>query len=322
MERLLRAYHSAVKADRAAAGRPQRWLKIEHDDDGSVLVRGWFPAEEGALIVAALDAAQDQLATLDGRASEPGRDVSAETSAATGDADVSAETSPAAGEARGDALVAVADSFLAGGLRSRAGGDRHQVLVHLDVATLSGGDESGRCELGGGTALAPETARRLACDASIVRLLERDGRPLTIGRKTRSIPPALRRALQSRDRGCRFPGCGSRRFVDAHHIEHWAHGGATDLDNLVQLCSTHHRLLHEGGFSVERRAEGGLTFRRPDGCRIPDCPGAAPGRPAPLQRARRPDACVPLSHDRLDLELAVEAVLTFAPPGTGEPPGI
>jgi hypothetical protein len=226
------------------------------------------------------------------------------------------------GEARADALVAVADSFLAGGLRSRTGGDRQQVLVHVDVATLSGDDEAGRCELGDGAALAPETVRRLSCDASIVRLLERDGRPLSLGRRTRSIPPALRRALQSRDRGCRFPGCGSRRFVDAHHIEHWARGGATDLDNLVQLCGAHHRLLHEGGFSVERHAGGGLTFRRPDGRRIPDCPGAAPGRPAPLRPTRRPDACVSLSHDRLDLELAVDAVLTFAPPATGEPPGI
>ena len=84
--------------------------------------------------------------------------------------------------------------------------------------------------------LAPETARRLACDASIVRLIERDGRPLSVGRKTRSIPPALQRALHARDGGCRFPGCGSRRFVDAHHIAHWAHGGATELANLVQLC--------------------------------------------------------------------------------------
>ena len=394
LERLLRAYRTVVAAEQAATGRPERWLVIEHDDDGSVLVRGRFPAEEGAQIVAALEAAQEHLATLDRPGPEPGHDVSAETPreankpggvsaetlASAGDAgrdasagtrptdeagrahsagraacepgpdvsagtppaaeagrDVSAETPPARdagpdvsagtvrvspGEARADALVAVADSFLAGGHGPRSGGDRHQVLVHVDVATLSGDDETGRCELGDGAALAPETARRLACDASIVRLLERDGRPLTVGRKTRSIPPALRRALDSRDRGCRFPGCGSRRFVDAHHIEHWARGGATDLDNLVQLCSRHHRLLHEGGFSVERRAGGGLAFRRPDGRRIPDCPAATRGRPAPLQRTRRPDACVPLSYDRLDLELAVDAVLTFAPPATGEPPGI
>jgi hypothetical protein len=218
--------------------------------------------------------------------------------------------------------VAVADSFLAGGTASRTGGDRHQVLVHVDAATLSGADESRRCELDSGAPLAAETARRLACDASIVRLLERDGSPVRVGRKTRSIPPALRRALNARDRGCRFPGCGSRRFVDAHHIEHWAHGGPTELGNLVQLCGAHHRLLHEGGYRIERRPGGELSFHRPDGRRIPECPGAPPGRPARLARTRRPDACVPLSHDRLDLELGVEAVLTFAPVPSDEPPGV
>ena len=223
-------------------------------------------------------------------------------------------------EARADALVAIADSFLATGPAARTGGDRHQILVHVDAATLSGADESGRCELEHGAPLAAETARRLACDASIVRLLERDGKPLTIGRKSRSIPPALRRALRTRDKGCRFPGCGSRRFLDAHHIEHWARGGATDLDNLIHLCGTHHRLLHEGGFHLERRPDGKLIFHRPDGRRIPDCPPGPNARPARLQRTRRPDACVPLSHDRLDLELAVDAMLTFAP--VAEPPGV
>ena len=383
LERLLRAYRGVVAAERAAAGgRPARWLVIEHDDDGSVLVRGRFPAEEGALIVAALEAAQQQFA---GERERAGADVSAETPADHDErvADVSAETpadhdervaevsagtaakraeavgdvsaetphavvgpgrdvsvgTPAeraepvvdvsAGtprvsisEARADALVAIADSFLATGPAARTGGDRHQVLVHVDAATLSGVDESGRCELEHGAPLAAETARRLACDASVVRVLERDGKPLSIGRKSRSVPPALRRALRTRDQGCRFPGCGSRRFLDAHHIEHWANGGATDLDNLIHLCGTHHRLLHEGGFHVERRPDGKLLFRRPDGRRIPDCPPGPNARPARLQRTHRPDACVPLSHDRLDLELAVDAMLTIAPIASGEPPGV
>jgi Domain of unknown function (DUF222)/HNH endonuclease len=362
---LLRAYRGVVAAERAAAGgRRERWLVIEHDDDGSVVVRGRFPAEEGALIVAALEAAQQQLSRADDRAAAavpaetpaeragaipdvpaetphavvgPSRDVPAETPAAAeavpdvpagtpADEDKRIDDVPAGtprvsmGEARADALVAIADSFLATGPAARTGGDRHQVLVHVDVATLSGADESGRCELEHGAPLAAETARRLACDASIVRLLERDGNPITIGRKSRSIPPALRRALRTRDGGCRFPGCGSRRFLDAHHIEHWARGGATDLDNLIHLCGTHHRLLHEGGYGIERRPEGKLIFRRPDGRRIPDCPPGPNARPAGLPRTRRPDACVPLSHDRLDLELAVDAMLTFAP--VAEPPGV
>jgi hypothetical protein len=126
--------------------------------------------------------------------------------------------------------------------------------------------------------------------------------------------------LRTRDRGCAFPGCTSRRFLDAHHIEHWARGGATDVDNLIHLCGAHHRLLHEGGFHVERHPAGKLAFRRPDGRRIPDCPGGPPTPPTRLPRTCRPDACVPLSHDRLDLELAVDAMLTFAP--VAEPPGV
>jgi Domain of unknown function (DUF222)/HNH endonuclease len=334
LERLLRAYPGVVAAERAAGGgRPERWLAIDHDDDGSVLLRGRFPAEEGALIVAALQAAQDEPVAWAGEsASDDETDVPAGTpgdeadvSAGTrGDeADVPAGTlrmSPA--EARAEALVAVADSFLAGENRSRSGGDRHLVLVHVEAGTLSGAGEAGRCELDSGAPLTPETARRLACDASIVRVLERDGTPVRMGRKTRSIPPALRRALHARDRVCRFPGCGSRRFVDAHHIDHWAHGGPTDLDNLVQLCGAHHRLLHEGGYRIERRSGGGLCFRRPDGRTISECPAAPRGTSGRLERTRRPDACVPLSHDHMDLELAVDAMLTFAPFASDEPPGV
>jgi hypothetical protein len=156
-----------------------------------------------------------------------------------------------------------------------------------------------------------------------VRVLERDGVPLKLGRKTRVLSPALRRALTARDRGCRFPGCASRRFVDAHHIEHWANGGATDLDNLVQLCGHHHRLLHEGRYGITRHAGGRLTFTRRDGRRIALSPSRAHGSPAPLRNTRRPDACVSLNTgERLDLGLGVEAMLTFAPVASAEPPGI
>jgi hypothetical protein len=95
-----------------------------------------------------------------------------------------------------------------------------------------------------------------------------DGQPLSIGRKSRSIPPAIRRALRARDRGCRFPGCINRYRIDGHHIRHWADGGETSLDNLLQLCRHHHRLLHEGGFSCERtigNSGGKIVFRNPYG---------------------------------------------------------
>jgi hypothetical protein len=130
--------------------------------------------------------------------------------------DAASAEAPSLGERRADALVLMADTLLAGDANGR-GGDRHQVVVHVDVANLRDGE--GESELADGTPIAAESARRIACDAAIVPLLERAGRPLSIGRKTRSIPPALRRALQSRDRGCRFPGCTSCCSVDAHHIE-------------------------------------------------------------------------------------------------------
>jgi len=115
--------------------------------------------------------------------------------------------------------------------------------------------------------------RRITCDGSLLRITEDDaGNPLDIGRKTRAIPPALRRALQARDAGCRFPGCSHRRFVDAHHIRHWADGGDTSIDNLVLLCRQHHRRVHEGGFGVERAADGHIRFSRPDGRFIEEHP--------------------------------------------------
>jgi hypothetical protein len=140
-------------------------------------------------------------------------------------------------------------------------------VVHVDHANLSEParsleSEPRRCEL--------DTARRLACDASVVGLLEgEDGEPLDIGRKTRSIPPALGRALRARDGGCRFPGCDRRRFTEGHHVERWADGGETKRGNLVTLCGFHHRLVHEGGFGVSATDGGSFVFTRPDGRRVP-----------------------------------------------------
>ncbi|MCC5886006.1 MAG: DUF222 domain-containing protein [Gammaproteobacteria bacterium] len=117
--------------------------------------------------------------------------------------------------------------------------------------------------------LATETVRRIGCDAALVRVIESgDGEPLDVGRKTRVIPPAIRRALKRRDGGCRFPGCTHTRFVDGHHIVHWADGGETRLDNLVSVCRHHHRLLHEGGYSVVKR-DADFLFVRPDGLQVP-----------------------------------------------------
>jgi hypothetical protein len=337
LERLVRAHRSVVAVERVAQGaRAERWLTWDHDDDGSLLLRGRLPAEEGAVLIAALDAARERLAAASAETGEAAdhdeRGASAEArhddrGSLEDVSDASAEAlATTAGEARADALMLMAETMLAGSDGARTGGDRYQVVVHVDTATLRGDDRGETCELGDGSPLAAETARRLACDASIVRILERDGRPLSVGRKTRSIPPALRRALAARDHGCRFPGCTVRRFVDAHHIEHWAHGGETSLTNLVQLCRHHHRLLHEGRYALEPGPDGRLIFRRPDGRRISDCPQTPRGHVGAVHTRRiRADACVSLSHgERMDLDLGVDWMLTFAPPApaTAVAPGI
>ena len=117
----------------------------------------------------------------------------------------------------------------------------------------------------GGIHVSAETARRVACDAATVTMRHgAGGEILDVGRRTRTLSPALRRALAARDRQCRFPGCGNRR-CDAHHIEHWADGGRTALDNLLLLCRRHHRAVHEEGFRVTLDGDGNARFLRPDG---------------------------------------------------------
>jgi hypothetical protein len=166
---------------------------------------------------------------------------------------------------RVEALALIAESFLATGPKELSGGDRQQIVVHVDAQTLKHG-HAGRCELEHGPALAAESARRLACDASLIAIIENEqGEPLNVGRKTRTIPPAIRRALNSRDRGCRFPGCTFTRYVDGHHVKHWAHGGDTKLANLVTLCRFHHRLVHEGRVVIQTLDDGALRFVRQDG---------------------------------------------------------
>ena len=262
LERMLRGYRGVVERELMPDERTHgdAYLGCEHDEDGSLLLRGRLPAEEGALVLAALEAARDSLRGQTG--ADSSLEAPAEpnaTSTPNGYRSASAEAPPS----NAAALVLMSETVLSAGPAGRAPADSYQVFVHVDADTLGAEDSGGQLE--DGAPLRPETARRLACDASIVRILERDGRPLSVGRRTRTVPPALRRALQTRDHCCRFPGCTQRRFLHAHHIDHWAHGGLTDLDNLIHLCRFHHRLVHEGGYTLERNGlRGTLRFRRPD----------------------------------------------------------
>ncbi len=162
---------------------------------------------------------------------------------------------------KADGAVALAELALAGGRGGRDEGESVrppvEVVVHVQASDLEGGTE-----LGDG--ISAETSRRILCDAGVVPMLEDErGRTIDVGRKTRTIPAALRRALDVRDGGCRFPGCTNRIYTDAHHVEHWLDGGETNLANTVLLCRRHHRYLHEHGFSLERAGEA-LVFRDPD----------------------------------------------------------
>ena len=183
------------------------------------------------------------------------------------DADVTAETRETVAARRADALAEMAESYLASEPSESSSAERYQVMVH--VTADPSGVGAGTIEDGPG--VTAETSKRLCCDASISRLIEDEkGEPISIGRKSRVIPPPMRRALKARDQQCRFPGCTHRYFIDGHHIRHWSEGGETSLDNLVLLCRFHHHLVHEGGFGCGKDQDGKVLFRDPDGRVIED----------------------------------------------------
>jgi hypothetical protein len=277
LERAVGAYRRVAR-DEAAAQQDREFVTFFWQDDGSFSLRARLAADDGALVLRALES---------GRASLRERRLAQAAAAAPEPLPDECRVS------RAEAFVAMADLALANPDADRSGGERGQVVVHVDVQTLAA-DLDGRCELDEGIALAAETARRLTCDGSIVELLERNGEVLSLGRKRRTVSPALRRALASRDRGCQFPGCHSQRFVEAHHVKHWSRGGETKLENLVQLCRRHHRLVHERGYTVKVGDEGEIAFVNHYGVRIPNVP-----RPPP---PTRPDAASE-RHRRLGLTI-------------------
>ena len=263
VEKLVSKYSRAKRLQETEAANEQhasRELSYFYDDDGALVLNARLPAEQGALIVKALEMAMDKQFTVGAEglpfgdpSSRPGNEID------HGVNDVSAETSEfeLLSARRADALAEVAETYLNTEPSQASTADRYQVVVHVTAETSHIED---------GPHVSAETSRRIACDASIVKLIKDEkGEPLSIGRRSRAIPPAIRRALRFRDSGCRFPGCTNTRFVDGHHIRHWADGGETSLDNLVLLCRRHHRLVHEGGFICERTTGGKIEFRSPLG---------------------------------------------------------
>ena len=297
VEKFVRAYRRCQEAEELSREQRQqqnRRVSFRHDDDGSLVLDCRLPAEAGARIMKALDIAVGELPPK-----EPVR--------------FSAR--------RADALALMAESFLAHGAIEAAGAERQQIVVHVAQETLRD-RKAGCCEFEDGPSMAAETARRLACDASVVMLTENeDGEPLNVGRKTRTISAPLRRALNSRDKGCRFPGCANTRYMDAHHIDHWANGGETKPSNLVSLCRFHHRAVHEGGIRIERLDDGALRFVKANGVPV-DC--VAPGFTQPRGDWREMPQGVLVSRwrgERMDLGMAIDGMIHRARQAKDVPAG-
>ena len=161
-----------------------------------------------------------------------------------------------------DAFLNLVTGYLSG--ESGTGSDNHLVTIHVDQSALAGN--------GGRAAVPLESVKRLCCDGHAVVVTEtEDGEPLSIGRKSRLIPRAIERAVRARDQDtCTFPGCRNHRFLHCHHVEHWSNGGETSMDNLLLLCTKHHTLVHEGGFSIAKNFKDNWYFRRPDGIAVPE----------------------------------------------------
>jgi len=255
LERICRKYRAASCEATPVDAKVNRFVKVTQTEDGSMRFTLQLPPDEGARLLAALDAAK---AELEG-------DLSAEDRGERPD--------------RADAAVALAESYFASGARPRRGGAPHEVVMHVDAEALSGSSAEdpeavGHIENANGQGIGAETARRLCCDASISALVTNaKGETLDAGRKQRTVPAGMRRALDARaQHPCQFPGCTHQHYLDAHHIEHWAHGGPTKLDNLVLLCRRHHVFVHELGWSVGLDADSNPTFTSPQGRPLPASP--------------------------------------------------
>jgi len=248
LERICRGYRQAETADQPPSPA-ERSVRRRVLPGGLVKLEIVLTADEADLLMRAIDC---------------GRQVGAEQRE-----DVSAETSAESKwPSRADGAVALAAGYLAGNAGTCTGGDRYQVSIHVERDPLApDGTSEGTmaATLEDGSHVSAETFRRIACDCGLVAVIGDGAGPLDVGRRTRSISPALRRALRLRDHGCVFPGCRNDRFLHGHHVQHWLHGGETSMDNLVQLCSRHHHLVHEGGWSVVRGEAGDWTFVAPGG---------------------------------------------------------
>lgn len=286
VEQLVRKYRRAsllndVQHDADCYER--RDLSYHFDDDGMLVIRARLVAEEGATLVNVLNAMVSAMKPAR-RGDEGDRDDPEESLHLSGNqfAVMSQKTFP---QKRADALVAMAEQatrlLQSDDLQPLVGAERAQVIVHVEQPLPQSHDapdhveaqHQSECSLDcGGSRIhvSPLTARRMSCDSSVQSMLrDFSGNVLDVGRRTRTISWALRRALMVRDQGCIFPGCCETRFVDAHHVQHWCDGGETSVDNLVLLCRHHLRLLHQEQYQIVAVRRGHFEVRLPSGTEMP-----------------------------------------------------
>ncbi len=208
-------------------------------DDGMVRLVALLTPEDGALVLAAIEA-------VTGGKPVPEDDPAEDRWAAN----------------RADALVAICDNTLAKGPEDLTSSPASShLVVQVDAAVLTGEAPAGICELEGGRAISRALALRLGCDCQVTTVTTRDGLPIDVGRTTRMISPRMRVALHVRDKGCLVPGCGAPAHrTEGHHLVHWALGGPTDLENLASLCKYHHRRNHLGDLRIEKVSETEFRF--------------------------------------------------------------
>ena len=290
LRRVVSAYQRADRSDDRSDGPAddparRRGLWLFDEPDGLVRITGLLAPDDAAVLRAALNA-QLERRWRDESAADPT------------DAPTAAADSPIAAR-RADAFVDLLRASLADPDRPDPADDSTQVIVHVDIAFLAGDTDVGRCHTNHGGPLSREAARRATCDAIIRPLLhDADGRPLDLGRTTRTASRAQRRALARRDGDCcTFPGCTTTVGLAAHHAVHWTDHGLTDIDNLALLCRFHHRLHHEGGYVV-RMVDGRPRFFRPDGRAIapPQPPPPDPRRGSPALEADHAATGVAITH--------------------------
>ncbi len=328
LERFARAHRQCSRADDAAA-RVRRRLTWRFEDDGSLAGSFRLPPLAGAVLLKALRAAAgDPAQPGEGEAEGGGTPgVPAETAAAPGERVVATSSDLA------DALLVVAESFLAGKVAGADDAEVYQVVLHVgtDAIPAAGvsaetppdappgprpGDpaDPARCHVEDGAAISITTAQMIGCTAALSWMARgAGGAVLDLGRRRRRPSAAIRTAARERDQGrCRYPGCESRR-VDLHHIRHWANGGPTSLDNLVSLCKRHHTAVHDRGYLIAARPGGTFAFHAPGGTQIPP----SPDLPRPdgaigdvHDAAITPQTIIPPWHgERLDLDYAIYTCL-------------